>query len=149
MRWVLSDLLSASAFGVAYTCVYYLTNKLGYSSLTCGSLVKIAGALLISCMLLFKLFVEKRPIGKEIASVARSPFVLGVIFACSLLWFGAEVLLYETQSIAPQPAYATAVWNLAPLPVFLLSLHFSKSPILFEQYLGIGCILVAVYLINI
>lgn len=149
MRWVLADLLSASAFGIAYTCVYYLTNKLGYSSLTCGSLVKIAGGILISCILLFKLFIEKSPIGKEIASVAKSPFILGVIFACSLMWFGAEILLYETQSIAPQPAYASAVWNLAPLPVFLLSLHFSKSSILFEQYLGIGCILVAVYLINI
>ncbi len=149
MRWVLADLLSALAFGIAYTCVYYLNSKQGYSSITCNSLIKIAGALLISSILLFRLFIQKSQIGKEIVAVFRSPLMLGVIFACSLMWFSAEILLYESLSISPQPAYPTAIWNLSPLPVFLFSLYFSRSSMFIEQYLGIGCILIAVYLINI
>jgi len=92
---------------------------------------------------------QNKPIVREVKYVLGSPFVILVLLACSAMWFTAEVLLYETLSIAPQPAYATAVWNLAPLPVFLLSLHFSKSHVVLEQFMGIGCILLAVYFINI
>lgn len=149
MLWLGSDLLSASVFGLAYTCVYYLTNKLKLSSLVCGCLVKLMGCMLITLIMLYYYSYQNKPIVREVKYVLGSPFVILVLLACSAMWFTAEVLLYETLSIAPQPAYATAVWNLAPLPVFLLSLHFSKSHVVLEQFMGIGCILLAVYFINI
>lgn len=149
MLWLESDLLSAIVFGLAYTCVYYLTNKLGFSSLVCGCLVKLMGSVLMTLIMLYYTYRQKKSIVREVKHVIQSPFILLVLIACSAMWFSAEVLLYETQSIAPQPAYATAIWNLAPLPVFLLSLHLSKSHIIFEQFIGISCILFAVYLINI
>ena len=151
MRWWAVDLFSATAFGVAYTCVYYLTKIRGFSSLMCGAIAKMLGALLISCWLAYTIFFNSKgqEATNEMKRAAVNPYVMGVIFACSLMWFAAEIFLYEAQSIAAQPAYATAIWNMAPLPVFLLSLYYSKASAIPSQYVGIACMLLAVFVINI
>ena len=149
MYWVFEDLLSALAFGLAYTGAYYPVTRHKISSVAFSAAVKIAGFVMVLVIGLFSgLANPKSNMRKEVARVVSNPLVMGVLLLCSVLWFGAEALFYEATKMAPQPSSAAAIWNLSPVPVFLLTVLFFKEKINIEQYIGIAAIVLAVYLIN-
>ena len=84
----------------------------------------------------------------QLGQMLRMPSAVAWLGAVSLVWFAAEVMFYEAQSTAPNPASATAIWNIAPLPVFLLSLAYYGTRPAAKQIAGVITILIAVYLIN-
>jgi len=149
MYWVFEDLLSALAFGSAYTGAYYPVTLHKISSIAFSGAVKLAGFVIILVIALFSgLATPKSNLRKELRRVVSTPLVMGVLLLCSILWFGAEALFYEATKMAPQPSSAAAIWNLSPVPVFLLTVLFFKEKIDIQQYIGLAVIVLAVYLIN-
>ena len=149
MYWITEDLLSALAFGTAYTATYFSVSLHDVSSVAFGAAVKFVGFLLVLMLVCYRTVISKND--SAIGEVGRlfkhwsSPLIIGV---CSVMWYAAEIMLYEAQKISKQPANATAIWNLSPLPVFLLSVLLYKRKVKLEQYIGLGVIVLAVFLIN-
>ena len=149
MYWVYGDLVSALAFGSAYTGAYYPVTRHHISSIAVNSAVKCMGAVIVLLIsLVYGLTNSNSQLRKEIAQVTSSPVALVVLFVCSAMWFAAEALFYEASKLSPQPSNATAIWNLSPVPVFLLTAYFYKVKMRTEQYIGLAIIMLAIYLIN-
>tara|TARA_Y100000389_G_scaffold205123_1_gene263548 strand:- start:2916 stop:3368 length:453 start_codon:yes stop_codon:yes gene_type:complete len=149
MYWITEDLLSALAFGTAYTATYFSVSLHDVSSVAFGAAVKFVGFWLVLAMVGYQALINSNVnVIAEISRLSKNWSSVLTIGICSVMWYAAEITLYEAQKISKAPANATAIWNLSPLPVFLLSVLLYKRKVSLEQYIGIGVIVLAVFLIN-
>ena len=149
MYWVYEDLVSAVAFGSAYTGAYYPVTLHHVSSIAFNSAVKSMGfAIVLLVSLTSGLLDPRSKLRKELRHLISSIGTMIILLACSVMWFVAEALFYEGTKLSPQPSNATAIWNLSPVPVFLLAAIFYKTKLRTEQYIGLAVIMVSIYLIN-
>ena len=150
MNWFFEALVSALAYGSAYTAAYYPVSMKNIFSVPFNCCVKVVG-LLVSVFMLF--FVssrkERTKVLKELRHVFRQPALYLSILACSILWFSAEALFYEATKIADSPAQAAAIWNLSPIPVLLMSKLYYGNTFTSREMGGLGVIMLGVYLINL
>ena len=150
MNWLWQSGLSALAFGTAYSIVYYSVSLHKIPSIAFNSAVKCIGLVLMVGVVGWELIVgaNSKAMKDELRRAATDWKLVAAMSLISLMWFSAEILFYEGQSLAPNPANAAAIWNLAPVPVFLLSVFVYRTRVLPRQWAGLAILTLAVYLIN-
>ena len=151
MNWLWQSGLSALAFGTAYSFVYYSVSLHKVSSIAFNSVVKCVGLVIMLATLIWQCNYgsDASRLTRELRRGASDWRLIAGMSIISLMWFTAEILFYKGQSLAPNPANATAIWNLSPVPVFLMSVLFYKSNLDLRQWIGLGVLTLSIYLINI
>ena len=150
MNWLWQSGLSALAFGLAYSFVYYSVSLHKVPSIAFNSAVKCVGLVIMMVTVIWKCNYgsDASRLTREIRRGASDWRLIAGMSIISLMWFAAEILFYEGQALAPNPANAAAIWNLSPVPVFLMSVLFYKNNLGSRQWIGLGVLTVSIYLIN-
>ena len=148
MHWYSSAGLGSLNWGLAYSLAYYPISILKINPLAFNVITKVLGGVLMAAYYFSRGKSEKERIKLDLEFAWNQKLLLGALAAASVKWLTAEACFYGALAGSPTPAIASAIYNLTPLVVLILSILIFKNTINIYKSIGFFVILLSVYLMN-
>tara|TARA_Y100000816_G_scaffold185322_1_gene134476 strand:- start:274 stop:726 length:453 start_codon:yes stop_codon:yes gene_type:complete len=148
MHWYASAGLGSLNWGLAYALAYYPNAILKVNPLAFNVITKLLGGVLMTAYYTSRSKSEKERIKLDLKDAWNQKLLLSALAAASIMWLSGEAFFYGALASSPTPATASAIYNLTPLVVLVLSILVFKNTINVYKSIGFFVILLSVYLMN-